>query len=124
MGGTQLEIKVYDSELKVMEVLWDEGEMTAGQLAKMLKDQTGWNRNTTYTVIKKLIGKGAVERCGPGFICRAVITKDQVRRQEASALIGKLFDGSAEMFLSAFISGNVLSEDEITGLKQLVENLK
>lgn len=119
-----MEIKVFDSELKVMEALWKEGDLTAGQLAKVLKEQTGWNRNTTYTVIKKLIDKGAIERLEPNFTCRAAITKEQVQQYEATELIGKLFDGSAEMFLSTFLSGKDLSEDEINRLKQIVENLK
>lgn len=119
-----MEIKVFDSELKVMEALWKEGDLTAGQLAKILKEQTGWNRNTTYTVIKKLIDKGAIERLEPNFTCRAAITKEQVQQYEATELIGKLFDGSAEMFLSTFLSGKDLSEDEINRLKQIVENLK
>ena len=49
-----MSIKLFDSELKVMEVLWREGGMAAGQLAKILKDEIGWNRNTTYTVIKNV----------------------------------------------------------------------
>ena len=119
-----METKVFDSELKVMEALWKEGDLTAGQLARILKEQTGWNRNTTYTVIGKLIDKGAVERYGSNFTCRAVITKEQVRQSEAAELIGKLFDGSAEVFLSAFLSGRELAKDEIERLKQLVERLK
>lgn len=122
--GVAMDIKVHDSELKVMEALWNGGEQTAGQLAKTLNEQTGWNRNTTYTVIKKLIAKGAVARRGPGFTCRAAITKDQVRRSEAAALLGKLFDGSAGLFLSAFISGGELSKEDIEHLKSLVEKLK
>jgi predicted transcriptional regulator len=118
------EIKVFDSELKVMEALWKEGDLTAGQLAKILKEQVGWNRNTTYTVIGKLVDKGAVERYGENFSCRAIITKEQVQQFEATELIGKLFNGSAEMFLSAFISGKKLPEDEIGRLKQLVKRLK
>ena len=50
-------VKLFDSERKVMEVLWREGEMSAGQIVKILKDETGWNRNTTYTVIKKCVEK-------------------------------------------------------------------
>ena len=119
-----MEIKVFDSELRVMEALWKEGDLTAGQLAKILGEQTGWNRNTTYTIIKKLIDKGAIERYEPNFICRAAITKEQVQRNEASELIGKLFDGSAEVFLSAFLTGKELSENEIKRLKQIVENHK
>lgn len=117
-------VKLFDSEIKVMEALWKGGDLTAGQLAKLLKEQTGWNRNTTYTVIKKLIDKGAIERYEPNFTCRALVSKEQVRQREAEELIGKLFDGSAELFLSAYINGKGLSEDEITGLKQLIEKLK
>ena len=116
-------MKLFDSELKVMEVLWREGDMTAGQLAKALNEQIGWNRNTTYTVIKKLIEKNAIERKEPGFSCRAIVSKDQIQQQEATTLIDKLFDGSAELFLSAYLSGKALSESEIERLKRLVEDL-
>lgn len=119
-----MEMKLFDSELKVMEALWKEGDLTAGQLAKMLNKQIGWNRNTTYTVIKKLIEKGALERYEPSFTCRTIISKEEVQQQEANELIGKLFDGSADAFLSAFLSDKQLSEDEINRLKQIVANLE
>jgi predicted transcriptional regulator len=107
-----------------MEVLWKEGDLTAGQLVKILKEQVGWNGNTTYTVIGKLIDKGAIERYGSNFSCKALITKEQVQQYEATELIGKLFDGSADVFLSAFLNGKELSEKEIERLKQIVERLK
>ena len=116
-------MKVHDSELKIMEFLWRDGELTAGQLAKLLKVETGWNRNTTYTVIKKLVEKGAVERIEPNFVCRALVTKEQVQQYEALELGNKLFNGSADAFLSAFLSGKELSEAEISRLKNLVESL-
>ena len=116
-------MKIYDSELKVMEFLWRDGELTAGQLAKLLKGAIGWNRNTTYTVIKKLVDKKAVERIEPKFLCRALITKEQVQQNEAVELGNKLFDGSADAFLSAFLSGKDLSDDEISRLKNIVEML-
>ena len=118
-----MEIKVHDSELKVLEFLWRDGELTAGQLAKLLKEDIGWNRNTTYTVITKLVEKKAVERVEPNFLCRALITKEQVQQNEAAHLGNKLFDGSADAFLSAFLSGKDLSDDEIARLKNLVESL-
>ena len=118
-----MSMKLFDSELKIMEVLWKEGELTAGQLAAILKERTGWNRNTTYTVIKKLVDKGAVERSEPGFVCKALITKEQVRQREANDLLNKLFDNSADLFLSAYLNGKQLSHEEIERLKALVETL-
>ena len=116
-------VKLFDSELKVMEVLWKEGDMTAGQLAKVMNEQIGWNRNTTYTVIKKLIEKNAIERKEPSFTCSAIISKDQIQQQEATTLIDQLFDGSAELFLTAYLNGKVLTDSEIERLKRLVEKL-
>lgn len=117
-------IKLFDSELKVMEELWKSGDLTAGQLAKMLKEETDWNRNTTYTVIKKCIKKGAIERIEPNFMCRALITKEQVQDMETTKLIDKMFEGSNELFFSAFINEKNLSKKEIDKLKKIVDDLK
>ena len=53
-----------------MEVLWEEGEIPAKRVVEVLSERVGWNKNTTYTVIKKCIEKGAVQRSEPGFRCR------------------------------------------------------
>ena len=119
-----MEIKLFDSELKVMEVLWKEGELSAGQIAKMLNEEIGWNRNTTYTVIKKCIEKGAIERKEPNFMCKALIFKEQVQQMETTDLINKMFDGSLEMFFSTFINEKNLSGEQIEKLKQIVDKLK
>ncbi|EMS73658.1 BlaI/MecI/CopY family transcriptional regulator [Ruminiclostridium cellobioparum] len=119
-----MKIKLFDSELKVMEVLWREGNLTAGQLALVLKEETGWNRNTTYTVIKKCIDKGAIERLEPNFTCRALITQEEVQEQETAELINKMFSGSPELFFSTFINSKNFTKEQIDKLKQLVEKLK
>jgi BlaI family penicillinase repressor len=117
-------IKLFDSELKVMDVLWKEGDLTAKRLTEILKEQVGWNKNTTYTVIKKCIAKGAIERLEPNFLCRAVISKEQVQEQETTELINKVFDGSADLLFASLLNRKPLSVEEIARLKQLVNNLR
>ena len=119
-----MRIKLFDSELKVMEVLWRSGPLPAGRIAKTLKAETGWNRNTTYTVIKKCIEKGAVMRTEPNFICTAAVSKEQVQQQETQELIDKMYDGSEELFFAAFLSKRDLSGEQIDKLKELISNLK
>lgn len=118
-----MKVKIFDSELKVMEALWKDGDLTAGQLAKILQEETGWNRNTTYTIIKKLIGKGAIERKEPHFICHALIQKNQVQEQETTELINKVFDGSADLLFASLLNRKDLSLKEIENLKQIVNKL-
>ena len=115
-------VKLFDSELKVMEPLWEYGPQTAGELAKRLAQSWGWNRNTTYTVIKKLISKKAVARSDPGFLCSALISREEVRRQETDSLISRLFSGSKTQFLSAFLSENGLTPAEVQQLRALIED--
>jgi predicted transcriptional regulator len=117
------EMKLFDSERKVMEVLWREGEISAGQVVKILKEETGWNRNTTYTVIKKCVDKGAVKREEPGFICRPLISRQEVQDFETEELIDKMFDGSKEKFFAAFLDGKKLSKQEVDSLKKLIDDL-
>ena len=52
-----MENKIYDSELKIMEILWSGGEQTAKDIALQAADQAGWSKTTTYTVLKKCVEK-------------------------------------------------------------------
>lgn len=118
-----MEIKLFDSELKVMEVLWQAGDQPAGQIAKALNSQIGWNRNTTYTVIKKCVEKGAIRRSEPGFMCHALIGREQVQRWEAEELKNRMFAGSLEEMFAAMVGGRKLDAQEIARLRRLVEEL-
>ena len=103
-----------------METLWKHGECTAGQMAKLLKEEIGWNRNTTYTVIKKCIEKGAIERCEPNFMCRAAVRREEIQAAETEELIDRMFEGSKSKFFAAFLSGQSLSKEELEELKQVL----
>lgn len=116
--------KLYDSELRVMEPLWADGPMSAGELAKRLAASCGWNRNTTYTVIKKLVDKGAVSRSEPGFLCTPLISREDVQRLETDSLITRLFGGSKTQFLSAFLSEGQLTQSDAQQLRAIIETWK
>ena len=116
-------VKLFDSELKVMGVLWKEGDTTAKQISDILKAETGWNMNTTYTVIKKCIAKGAIERREPNFLCHALIPKEAVQEAETDELISKLYDGSADKLFAALLGRKKLSAEQIAKLKKLVGDL-
>lgn len=114
---------LYESELKVMECLWERGEAPAAELVPVLEDQVGWNKNTTYTVIKKLIAKGYVERLEPKFVCRPLITREDVEKAHTEDLVDKLYGGSNLMFLSSFVKNQSLSKHDIDDLKALIDTL-
>ena len=67
--------KLFDSEIKVMEIIWDNEPVSAKQVSLIAAEKIGWNKNTTYTVIKKLEAKGHIKREEPGFICSSLISR-------------------------------------------------
>ena len=118
-----MEIKLFDSELRLMEVIWESDSMQATELVRIMADKTGWNKNTTYTVIKKLIAKGVIERIEPKFICKALVSRDGVQRTETRSLIDKLFAGSNKLFFASFLENESLTKEELRELKAMMESL-
>ena len=119
-----MQVKLFDSELKVMRVLWKQGDTTAKDISNILKEETGWNMNTTYTVIKKCMAKGAIQRSEPHFLCHALVKKEEVQQAETEELIGKLFDGKADLLFASLLSHQKLSKQQIEALRRMVSELE
>lgn len=119
-----MSVKLFDSELKIMTVLWREGDCTAKHISDILKEEVGWNMNTTYTLIKRCIKKGAIERSEPHFMCRARIPREEVQEDETNELIEKMYDGSADKLFCALLGRKKLSADQIEKLRQIVGELE
>lgn len=114
-------IKLFDSEIKLMDMLWEQEPVSAKQLSLLAADRIGWNKNTTYTILKKLIDKGAVDRREPGFICTSKVRKSEVQQAEVRSLIDRLYDGSRQAFFAALVQHEDLSEADLAELRDLID---
>lgn len=119
-----MEIKLFDSELKIMDILWKEGDIPAKRIAEITNKQVGWRKPTTYTVIKKCLEKGAIRRTEPNFVCHALITKEQAQQFETAELINKMYDGATDRLVASIISSKKLTSQDIKDLKLLVSSLE
>ncbi len=114
------DIRLHEGELNIMELLWSNKSLAAKDIAKIVKEYIGWEKNTTYTVIKRLIEKGAVKREEPGFICRAMISKRTVQVTETKNLLAKFYNGSLSSFFVEFLGNQSLSPVEVMELKKIL----
>ena len=113
--------KIFDSEAKVMEILWERGPLSAKEISLIAADSIGWNTNTTYTVIKKLEAKGFIRRDEPGFICTPLISREEIRKNEAVSILNKFFGGSRKALFSALLEDEKLSDQELEELRDLID---
>lgn len=112
--------KLFDSEAKVMEILWANSPISAKDISLIAAENIGWNKNTTYTVIKKLEAKGFIRREDPGFICTPLVSQNEVQKAEAASLVKKVFGGSRKALFSALLEDEPLSDEEIDALRKLI----
>lgn len=91
--------KLYEKEFQFCLILWEHGPVSLRELTYLCKDNLGWERSTTYTMIQRLINKGIIQR--DERIVTAVLSKEQIQDNRTEDLIQRTFDGRlSDLFLS------------------------
>ena len=108
-------------EMKVMNVVWDEHPIRANRIAAILMPQTGWSKNTIYTLITRIVAKGLMQRTDPGFVCEPLITREEVQRKENQSFLDMLYHGSAKLLFARMIGDETLSAEDIAELRAMLD---
>ena len=117
-----MEIVLYERELEVMEVLWEQGSATVVEVRDALADEMAYT--TVLTVLRRLEEKGYVghDEEGRAHRYRPLVERVQARESALERLTRKLFQGSPELLLTHLVSQKKLSEAELRRLRDLVED--
>ena len=85
----------------------------------MLGD-TGMEKSTTYTMVKKLSEKGYLKN--ENSIVSSLIPKKDVQAFESEYVVKNTFGGSLPAFLTSFMSNKRLTEKEAEEIKRLIDS--
>lgn len=113
------ELKLFDAEYKFLDIIWELEPINSTELSKVCLNKLGWKKPTTYTMIRKLSGRGILKN--ENTIVTALVKREQVQKFESEALLEKVFDGSLPTFLTAFLGEKKISEQEASELKRIIE---
>lgn len=105
--------KLYDSELRIMDILWNDGPTRAMDIAIEMEKRVGWSKTTTYTVIKRCIDKEIVRREYPKFLCTAVLTQEEARKNETESLIKRMYGDDSQLLIETLIKSGIMSADDV-----------
>ena len=111
--------KVFESEYRFCLILWRHEPINSTQLARLCKEELGWSRTTTYTVIKRLRDRGIVKN--EHATVTSLVSKEEVQAAEMDELMSKTFEGSLPAFLAAFARNQALSPEEAEAIRQIIE---
>ena len=114
--------KVFESEYRFCLILWENEPVKSGELVALCKEQLGWKPTTTYTVIKRLSGRGVLKN--ENSVVSALVTKDQVQAAEINEMVEKTFEGSLPAFIAAFTRHQKISEKELDSIQAMIDRYR
>jgi len=114
--------RVTESEYRFLLILWEHEPIKSTELVRLCQVNLGWKETTTYTVIKRLTGRGAVKN--EKTIVTSLVSKDQVQAAELNDLVEKTFEGSLPAFVAAFTKHQKLSTEEIDALQAKIDRYR
>ena len=105
-----------------MNAIWDEGGAAPAKVVSdVVCEQTGCKKPTVYNLIYRLMGKGAIAKEEPGFVCRALVDRDEYRASEVRSMVDRLFGGSAESLAATLVKTESVSSERLAELMELAE---
>ena len=116
------EFKLCESDYRFMKLIWEHEPIPSGKLVAVCKEELGWKKSTTYTMLKKMSEKGFAKN--EDSVVTALISRNQVQAYESERFVERAFDGSLPGFLASFLGGKTISEKEAKELIRLIDEHK
>lgn len=112
--------KIFESEYRFCLILWANEPINSTHLVELCKEQLGWSKATTYTVIRRLSERGVVKN--ENAVVTSLISKEQAQASRLDEMVEETFQGSMPAFIAAFSRSKKLTRDEVAQLKALIDN--
>lgn len=119
-------MKLSEKEWPVLEVLWKTGGSELGEIVELLKNDTGWTRNTVHTYLTRMEAKKLVsidKNINP-HIYKASVSRDECRKSERKSFLSRVYKGSAGDMIAAFLKEEKLSPEEKERLKKILDDME
>lgn len=114
--------KVFESEYRFCLILWSHEPIASAALAKLCREELGWSRTTTYTVIKRLCERGVIKN--ENAVVTSLVSQDEIQAAEIDELVAKKFGGSLPAFIAAFTKHQRLSKEDVESVQRLIDQYR
>ena len=112
--------KIFESEYRFCLILWENEPINSTKLVQLTKEQLGWSKATTYTVIRRLSERGVLKN--ENTIVTTLISKEEAQKSRLEEMMEETFEGSMPAFIAAFSKSRKLTRQEVQQLKALIDS--
>ena len=106
-----------------MDVLWNRGPSTVGEVVGALPDDVDLAYSTVLTTMRILEDKGYLKHTkeGRAFVYHAVVDRDEVSRKAVRYVLRRFFANRPDELVLSILNDEELSDAELRRLKKLIE---
>ena len=121
-----MNIKATDSELEILQVLWNRGECTVRDVHEELLKTKEAGYTTTLKLMQIMHEKGLVERDATSktHIYKAIVTQEQAPQTALDKILSTVFKGSTSDLVIQALGNHRASSDEIDAIKKYLQQFK
>lgn len=115
-----------EAELRLMDVLWQQGPSTVQQVLEALPKKSQLAYNSVLTTIRILEKKGYLRHIkdGRAHVYRPLVERVDASRSEIRHLAHRFFKNSHEMLVLNILEDRGVDAEELKRLRQLLEQIQ
>jgi BlaI family penicillinase repressor len=121
-----MEIKPTESELEILQVIWEKGQCTVRDVHEELAQTKDAGYTTTLKLMQIMHDKGLVERdtTAKTHLYKALITRGQAQNTAIDKIISTVFNGSSSQLIMQVLSNQQASKEELEMIKNYLQTLE
>ncbi len=111
-----------EGELRLMNIVWQEGRATVGDVVAALPANPPLAYSTVLTTLRILETKGYLRHTkrGRAFIYEPVIAHEEASRTALGHLVNRFFGGSRELLVVNLLKEETLGRAELRRIKKMI----
>lgn len=117
-----MDFQLGNIETKFADIIWENEPVSSTKLVELSKEQLGWKKSTTYTVLRRLCEKGLFKN--ENGAVTSLISSNEFHSQQCTQFVDDSFKGSLPAFFAAFTSGRNLSREEADEIHAMIDKFR
>lgn len=120
------QIKPTDSELEILNILWEKGPSSVRDVHEILERSKEAGYTTTLKLMQIMHEKGLLKRdtSSKTHVYEAAVAKDHTQGQLLQRMIDNVFDGSAMSLVMQALGNHKADADELATIRAYLEKLE
>jgi predicted transcriptional regulator len=120
--GRKKSLNLTEGELPLMQVLWEKGRATVGDVVASLSADPPLAYSTVLTTLRILEAKGYVRHTkeGRAFVYEPIVVQEEASRKALDTLVNRFFGGSCELLVVNLLKEETIGRAELRRIKKMI----